>query len=536
MHVLMVASENDALRGGKAGGVGDVVRDVPPALVALPEFNGQVSVVVPSYGFLHEPALKRLAVIPFQFAGQDEQAELFEVEGRRPMRGVRQLVLHHPALASPDPATGKMRIYVNDTGDAPFRSDATRFALFSAAVIEGLRTGAFGTVDCLHLHDWHTGVLQILRRFDERYAGLKSLRTVFTIHNLALQGIRPVRSDTSSLEGWFPDLVCDIEQIGDPEYADCVNPMACGIRFSDAVHVVSPTYATEVCRPSEPARNDPQCFFFGGEGLEGDLRRVRDEGRLFGILNGAEYHTGHRLPVRDEASWQSLLALMHREVSGWYERTQVPRHWLALRRLTEWLESKRPRPAVVMTSVTRVVDQKVRLMQRGTQPSPLDQVLTQVGDDAVYLLTGSGTRADEEFCDEVMRRHPNMLFLHGFSIPLADALYAAGDLFLMPSAFEPCGISQMMAMRDGQPCVVHAIGGLQDTVMDGVTGFTFTGTTQEELGQAFIDGTRRAVDLCRTRRAEFDAIRQRAFETRFLWSDAVREYVRKLYSIERLGS
>ena len=126
-----------------------------------------------------------------------------------------------------------------------------------------------------------------------------------------------------------------------------------------------------------------------------------------------------------------------------------------------------------MTSVTRVVDQKVRLMRVPDAPSPLDRILQQAGDDVVYLLAGSGDRGYETFLDEAARRNSNLIFLNGYSQSGADALYRAGDLFLMPSAFEPCGISQMLAMRDCQPCVVHAIGGLKDTVHDGVTGFTF---------------------------------------------------------------
>lgn len=528
MHILMVAAENDALRGGKVGGVADVVRDVPPALMALPGFDGQVSVVVPSYGFLHEPARSRVAEIHFSFAGAERTAELYEVEGKRPCRGVRQLVLHHPLLQSLDDRTGRKLIYVNDDSDAPFATDATRFALFSAAVLEGLRCGVFGDVDRLHLHDWHTGCLQLLRRFDSRYAELNSLRTVYTIHNLALQGIRPVRDDASSLETWFPELEYDAEVAGDPEYSNCVNPMACGIRLSDVVHVVSPSYAEEICQPSLPKRNDPECFFFGGEGLEGDLLQARDQGRLVGILNGCEYVTGRPMPVRNETSWQSLLELLQREVGNWFEKSQHPRHWLARQRLTEWVEAKRPRPSVVMTAVTRVVDQKVRLMRVGGTVSPLDRILA-AAPDSVLLLTGSGDHSYEGFCDEVMRRHPNMLFLNGFSLPVADALYACGDLFLMPSAFEPCGISQMMAMRDGQPCVVHATGGLKDTVVDGVTGFRFSGSTPDELGHGFVDCTLRAISMRRNQSDVFDEIARNAFQKRFLWSDSVSDYVRLLY-------
>lgn len=528
MHVLMVASENDALKGGKVGGVADVVRDVPPALVALPEFSGTVSVVVPSYGFLHLPALRQVALITFKFEGRDHTAELFEVEGTRPCRGVRQLVLHHPRFESPHPQTGAKRVYVNDANDAPFATDATRFAMFSAAVLEGLHQGAFGVVNVLHLHDWHTGLLTALRHFDDRYASLRSMRTAFTIHNLALQGIRPLRDDVSSFEAWFPHLKYDAKLIEDPEYKGCVNPMAAGIRFSHRVHTVAPSYALEICEPSRPKRNAVDCVFFGGEGLEGDLRSAREAGRLTGILNGCEYPSSGPLPVRDQGSWQGLLKTLISEVDGWQKANPNPRHELALQRLKAL--QNQPRPSVVMTSITRVVDQKVRLMRYPEGPSPIERVLARTDGEAIYILAGSGDASYEGFFAELATLHNNLIFLNGYCKLSADPLYVEGDLFLMPSAFEPCGISQMLAMRSGQPCIVHAIGGLKDTVKNEETGFAFAGATPEALGNEFVNQTLKAIRIKQRDPASFDGIRQRAFAARFLWENSVREYIRQLYS------
>jgi starch synthase len=532
-HILMVAAENDSLKGGKVGGVADVVRDIPDALVSIPEFSGTVSVVCPSYGFLNEDVIAKAGTIDFPFGGELLTADLYEVAGKRPCPRVRQLVIHHPEFQTIDPASGRKLIYVDDGSKRPFASDATKFAMFCSAVAEGLLAGSFGEIDRLHLHDWHSAFYLILRQFDARLESLKSLRTVYTIHNLALQGIRPFEEDdpaeTSTFARWYPHLEFDPLTIADPEYTDCVNPMAVGIRLSDAVHVVSPAYADEVCRPSLPRRNDPDCVFFGGEGLDGDLRQARDEGRLLGILNGSEYAEGRELPVCDQQSWLALLDTLIEEVARWYARSGSARHWLALQRLTEWRSAERARPSVVMTSVTRVVDQKVRLMRVPDAPSPLDRILQQAGDDVVYLLAGSGDRGYETFLDEAARRNSNLIFLNGYSQSGADALYRAGDLFLMPSAFEPCGISQMLAMRDGQPCVVHAIGGLKDTVHDGVTGFTFEGSTPDALGNGFVNCTMQAIRCCTTERSQFQEIRQRAFQTRFLWQDSVREYLNRLY-------
>lgn len=530
LNILMVAAENDALAGGKVGGVADVVRDVPYALADSPEFDGEVSVVCPSYGFLHENAKACLGQIEFSFGSDRLTAELFEVEGKRPEAGVRQLVLHHSAFETIDSASGRKLIYVDDGAEHPFASDATKFACFNAAVAQAVLQGSFGEVDIVHLHDWHAGFYLMLREFDPALSELRSKRTVFTIHNLALQGIRPLDGYASSLKAWFPNLNYERSTVQDPEYHDCMNPMAVGVRLADKVHVVSPGYVPEVCEPSRPGRNDPRCIFFGGEGLEGDLQAAREQGRLVGILNGCEYAaTPLPLPVRDEASWQDLLSGLVSELATWYEKSQTFPNWLALQRLRDWLESGRSRPKVVMTSVTRVVDQKVRLMRTPEHAPPLDRILTEADDDVVYLLAGNGDRGYEEFLHDLARKHTNFVFLNGYSHLGAELLYRTGDLFLMPSAFEPCGISQMLAMRDGQPCVVHSIGGLKDTVQDGETGFAFSGHTPEELGDGFVETTRRAIELKRNSESDFDRIRNNAFSQRFLWSDSVRGYWSELY-------
>lgn len=530
LNILMVAAENDALAGGKVGGVGDVVRDVPYALADLPEFDGEVSVVCPSYGFLHENAKASLGKIEFTFGGERLAAELFEIDGKRPQAGVRQLVLHHSLFETIDSASGRKLIYVDDGAEHPFASDASKFACFNAAVAQAVLQGSFGNVDIVHLHDWHAGFYLMLREFDPAFSELRSKRTVFTIHNLALQGIRPLDGYASSLKSWFPELNYDLPTVQDPEYLDCMNPMAVGVRLADKVHVVSPGYVPEVCQPSRPQRNDSRCVFFGGEGLEGDLQNAREQGRLVGILNGCEYDAmPDSLPARDEASWQSLLSGLAEEVNAWYQKSQTFPNWLALNRLKGWLESGRPRPSVVMTSVTRVVDQKVRLMRTPEYSPPLDRILSDAGDNAVYILAGNGDRGYEEFLHSLARKHDNFVFLNGYSHRGAELLYQSGDLFLMPSAFEPCGISQMLAMRDGQPCVVHSIGGLKDTVLDGETGFGFSGHSPEELGDGFVETTRRAIELKWNSEADFDRIRNAAFAERFLWADSVRGYLLNLY-------
>jgi len=524
----MVAAENDALQGAKVGGIADVVRDIAPALA---ELGCRVDVVLPSHGFLHQVnASKALSTVTYHFGGHAEQATLLELEGRRSHPNVRQLVLHHPAFANPRPPSGRPAIYWSDGDDRPFATDSIKFARFSSAVVAALLEGQLGEPDVLHCHDWHAGTVLTLLRFDPLCAALNSLRTVYTIHNLALQGIRPLRGDSSSLEAWFPALAYDPATIADPRYLDaagapqCYNPMRAGIRLAERVHAVSPTYAQEILRPTvEVAGHVEQ---YGGMGLEADLQEAADEGRLVGILNGTVYDDPASGDWTDlvDAALEAVAAQQKRE-PGWTG------HAVALDRLSALRQSGQ-RPPFVMTSVTRITDQKADLMlaEAGSGPA-LGTVLSRLGEHGIYMLCGNGQAVIEEGLLALALRHANFIFVKAFSPALADLLYAVGDLFLMPSSFEPCGISQMMAMRAGQPCLVHAVGGLKDTVQDGATGFTFAADGRTGQAQGMIRAFERALMTHRDQPDRYAAIREAAAAKRFEWSTSAAQYLEQLYDL-----
>jgi len=209
----MVAAENGGLPGGKVGGMGDVLRDLPRALARR---GHRVSVLTPSYGFLARSAKAHsLGTVPVRFAGALESCRWLEVPSG--VAGVDYYVFDSPRFA-PD---GDEQIYHIDDDATPYATDATKFAFLSAAAA-ALVSGLPQAPDVLHLHDWHLGLLLLLRRYDDRYRALRSIRSVFTIHNLALQGTRPLRGAESSLARWFPDLECPAEVVADPRFADCV--------------------------------------------------------------------------------------------------------------------------------------------------------------------------------------------------------------------------------------------------------------------------------------------------------------------------
>jgi starch synthase len=509
-EVLFVAAENGALRGGKVGGVADVVRDLP---AALGDHGWNATVIIPAYGTLHKlPGAKRIATVGVAFAGENESVDIWQVPGS--FSNVRNLVIDHELFV----ANGPGQIYFSDEPDRPYAADANKFAFLCAAVADWL-IEADSLPDAIHLHDWHAAFFCLLRDFSPRHEKLRQVRTVFTIHNLSYQGTRPLRDDESSLETWFPDLQYDLNSVQDLSALNCINPMATAIRLADKISTVSPTYAKEICQPSDVATS-----FVGGEGLESLLVDATNDGRLTGVLNGCYYDqppTG--------STWRSLLSAMKRQVSVWQDQNPLhPAHELAAGRLARLT---RTRPQALLVSIGRLVSQKATLLAAATcnNQAALEEIAIQLGDHGLIIILGSGESDYEESILSIARRNENILFLLGYSESLADPLYERGDLFLMPSSFEPCGISQMLAMRAGLPCVVHGVGGLKDTVDDEKTGFVFAGKDLQSQATAFVESTSRALDFRKNQPDAWRSICKRAKQTRFEWSDSAEVTINSLY-------
>lgn len=508
----MVAAENGGLPQGKVGGVGDVLRDLPPALAAA---GWEVTVLTPSYGmFAALPGARRTGALAVPFAGDLAEVEVYDIPA--PAAGVVYRVFEHAAFSPQVPG----RIYCDDGPRDPFYTDASKFALLAASTATLLLSEP-RRPDVVHLHDWHTGLYFALRRFDPRCRPLRSVRAVYSIHNLAFQGTRPLLNTASSLHAWFPGLRYNKRTIGDPRYGDCVNPMAAAIRLADKVHTVSPSYAEEIQRPSDPASG-----FIGGEGLERDLRAAAAQGRLAGILNGCAYPA----EAAGRPAWAQVLEALRSQLAAWLVQSGSVSgaHFLADKRIGQLPGEQ---PGAVLTSVGRVTAQKMRLFrERVDGRSALEAILDSLGDTGVLLMLGNGDPDYERFLSEVMTMHGNFLFLSGYSERLADVLYSAGDLFLMPSSFEPCGISQMLAMRAGQPCVVHAVGGLKDTV-DADCGFPFGGSAPPRQAANFVATVERALALLRTDTRGWRRIGRAAAAKRFGWDVSAARLGQNVYAV-----
>lgn len=493
------------------GGVGDVVRDLP---IALASQGWQVTVITPSYGVFHRlPGARQIGSFDVTFRSVRHTVDCYEVSHADST--VRCIVFEHE-LFSPH---GPGKIYCSDDPGRPFATDASKFAFFAVASATWMCSQE-RLPDVVHLHDWHAATFAVLRGYDDSFSRLRSVRTVYTIHNLSYQGIRPISGDESSLEEWFPELRYAHSRIRDPHHAECFNPMAAAIRLADRTSTVSPSYAEEICRATNNSLG-----FVGGEGLEHELTLARDAGKLVGILNGCEYGA----PAGRRPGWQRVLNMIAGQIETWLDAYPASRMHAIARKRIATLPKRRPK--TVMTSVGRLVRQKASLMFEPLEDGigALEHVLEGAGNESVVIVLGSGEAEYENRMADLAERARNLLFLCGFSETLADPLYRAGDLFLMPSSFEPCGISQMLAMRAAQPCVVHGVGGLRDTVENDRTGFVFDGATPREQATRFVRTVDRALTLRRSDDDSWQSICIRAASKRFSWASAAQKTIEELY-------
>ena len=412
----MVTSE--AVPFAKTGGLADVLGALPPALAKL---GDEVVVVMPKYGSVRIPEAARiwgempLAVGPRLFTAAIDQVQ---------KEGVRYLFVDCPALYA------GMGVY-NEAG-VDYPDNHIRFALLNQAAI-GIARQIFRP-DILHGHDWPAGLLATYLR--ENYStdpALRGIKCVFTIHNLGYQGIFP--GPMLAELGLSPALF-HLEGL---EFFGQVNFLKAGIVWSDAITTVSPTYAQEIQTPEL------------GFGLDGVLRARA--ARITGILNGVDY-----------AEWSPEHDPYLRYHYSARRLTGKPfAKFALLKEMNLPLIEKRP----LIGIVSRFAYQKGFDLVEAIAP--------QLAAENVFLVVlGSGDAQFEQMFLQLAADYPDKIAVHiGFDNGLSHRIEAGSDMFLMPSRYEPCGLSQMYSLRYGTVPIVRATGGLEDTV-DESTGFKFT--------------------------------------------------------------
>lgn len=458
----------------KTGGLGDVAGSLPAALVRA---GAEVIVMVPKYATIkdeYKSQMKHFSDFYVSLGWRSEYCGLEKLEHD----GVTYMFIDNERYFARDYPYG-------------FFDDGERFAFFSKAITESLQHLPEGfECDILHCNDWQTALAPVFLR--EFYQGLPlydRVKTVFSIHNVAFQG---QFSDTvmedilgvAHIPAAASQLRCD---------ACSINYMLGALRYADAITTVSPTYASEIQTPEF------------GEGLDGVLRERSYA--LQGILNGIDVAgfdpaTDKRIAANytvEDRSGKAVCKAKLQEELG--------------------LEVRDDRPLMVM--VTRLTRQKgMDLVMYA-----LDRILA--GGVQVAVL-GTGDRDYEDGLRYFQDKYPGTMAARiEFDPALSQRMYAAADMFLMPSKFEPCGLSQIIAMRYGTLPIVRETGGLKDTVIpyneftgEG-TGFSFSNFNGDEMGDAVF----RAARLFWDNRDVWNQLVTQAMSQDFSWTRSADKYL-----------
>ncbi len=363
---------------------------------------------------------------------------------------------------------------------AEYADNARRFIFFSQAVLEAINRLEYA-FDAIHCNDWQTGLVPYyLKTLRAGAPAVAQSRSLFTIHNLGYQGIFP--AETMSLTG----LGGEHFTMHGLEFYGQINMLKAGIVGADEITTVSPTYAREIMTTEQ------------GFGLEGVLRSRRES--LRGILNGIDY--AEWTPYADPYL-PSHYSSTHLAGKAWCRRKLV-RQW----KLADGLS----RPLI--SFVGRLADQKgVDLLA--------EAIPEMIGLGANIVIVGTGDARLQDMLISLRERFPDNLHLTiGFSEAHAHHAYAAADIFLMPSRYEPCGLGQMVAMRYGTIPVARRTGGLADTIDHGRTGFLF----DEQSAGALAAAVREALAAFADKRS-WRRITRAAMDEDFSWTNSARQYL-----------
>ncbi len=472
LSILMIASE--AHPYAKTGGLAEVAAAWPEALGRL---GHRVTLVLPRYrgidiaGTRSQPAAIELGsrVQPVVFRTADTHA------------GVTPVFVDAPELYDRDGG-------LYNVSGVDYPDNFRRFAVFCRAALEYARLQG-ERPSIIHAHDWQTGLVPVYQKMlfspDPVVGGVPA---IFTIHNLAFQGVFPADTLPSIGLGWE---MLDIQAL---EFWRQISYLKGGINFSERLTTVSPTYAREILTPE---------FGFG---LDGALRRRA--GALTGILNGIDVDRWS--PESDPF------------IGASYGPDDLSGKALAKQALLDLVglpndAAARARPLIGL--ISRLTDQKGFDLVSGAADALMSL-------DATWVMLGSGERQYEELWRRLAAQYRGRVSTTiGFDERLAHQIEAGADLFLMPSRYEPCGLNQMYSLRYATLPIVRATGGLEDTVIDvsqpGGTGFKF----REYSSTALVATVQRALALY-ANPSDWKQIQQAGMKIDFSWDASAREYVK----------
>ena len=471
MKVLFAVSEAKPFIA--SGGLGDVAGSLPQAL--RKRMIG-CRVVMPLYSGIkqeYRDQMKFITNIMVPVAWRRQYCGIFELR----KDGVIYYFLDNEYYFKRDSIYGHY-------------DDAERFAFFSRAVMEIIPEIDFKP-DVIHCNDWQTALVPVY--YSTMYAqkpGYENIKTVFTIHNIQYQGKygKDLNADVVGLSQYDEHLI---------EYDGCVNLMKGAIETANKVTTVSPTYANEILDP------------WFSHGLDPILSQRA--WKLQGILNGIGYDMYN--PETDKDIWFNFTAA---------EPENKKKNKAELQKYFGLPENEN---APIVAMVSRLVGHKGFDLVKAV----LEEFICT--SDAQIVVLGSGEWQYESFFSELAAKYPDRVGLKlGFFADLANKIYAGSDIFLMPSKSEPCGLSQMIALRYGSIPIVRETGGLKDSIQDSGmgegNGFTFTNYNAHDMLHAM----RRAVEGFKDAEG-WSILVKRAMEGDLSWGRSASEYIKMYKSI-----
>jgi starch synthase len=474
----MVASE--CVPFAKTGGLADVAGALPKALAKV---GARPTIIMPYYKEVSRGGFgeKRVGKIEVAVGANSVSTIIYAAE--MPETNIPVYFLGHDAYYY------REGLYQERGIDFP--DNAERFTLLCRGALELIIHEKLRP-DCLHLHDWQTGLIPVYIR--DHYAGdFEDVGTLFTIHNIGYQGNFDKKYFPITNLGWHRFDINDMEFFGQFSF------LKAGMVHSDLVTTVSERYAEEIQTPE-----------FGFV-MDGVLRQRRED--LFGVLNGIDY--GIWNPKKDPY------------IAADFDTENVKGKAACKQELEKENGFDHDPKSALVGIISRLADQKgFDILVDG-----IDRILQL---PCRYILLGTGDRKYHRLFAEVAKRHPKKFSTHlTFDDAMAHRIYAGSDIIMMPSRYEPCGLGQMIGMAYGTIPVVRATGGLADTVIDaddnkrdGV-GFSF----ERYTGRAMVEAMERAIKAYEAPR-RWRAIMRRAMARDFSWERSAREYL-KLYRLAR---
>jgi starch synthase len=481
MKIIHLSTEFAPL--AKAGGMGDVLVGLSRELLRL---GHEVEVILPKYDFIPEHLLKDLRIHLANFHCSENGTSYANTMWEAVSENCRILLLdpHHP------------KNYFKRGKIYGCEDDAARFLYFCKASLEYLKAKN-EPIDALHLHDWHTSAAAV---FAKDYFKIQT-PVILTIHNAEYQGL--CASWDLNAAGLNGSHYAKKEWLQDERHPEALNLLKGGVIFADRVNTVSPSYAKEILTPEI------------GKGLTSTFLKYKN--KLSGILNGIDQI------IWNPANDPSLIAPFSAQQASSEIRSAKEKIRSHLREKFQLENNERP----WIGSITRIVSQKgPELIEEG-----LIQTLKHGG--SFFLLGSSPTPSLQHHFDLLKKKYAqnkNVCLHFEYDETLAHQLYAALDFLLMPSIFEPCGLSQLIAMRYGTVPIVRKTGGLKDTVFDFENsdipsekrnGIVFEKATKEDLSKAI----ERAVLMFKSDREKFESMILQVMEQDFGWEKSAQLYI-----------